>query len=245
MSDKPELGLERARTVENVNLFRALRELRARISQFQEHYEEFVKASRSLKIPVDWRRVIPAGQQWSVLAAEDLESLEEREESILLPSRALAADRPETEVEELRRQVQILEPRAENLESRVKQERVTAARETQRYDQLLVQFGELQARCDTLIDRLNERARANDALQAALIAREGGRLRMFETYQGAVKHVHGDSVVVVFEVDDDLVERTYQRGQFIDGRVPAEDENVAVYVHLATLPREDDKAASG
>ena len=131
------------------------------------------------------------------------------------------------------------------LKSRLQEERRAATRETHRYDQLLVQFKELQDRHDKLIGRMVERCQASDRLQGALIARENASLRMSESYEGVVKHVSEDTVVVVFEADDDLLEQTYGREQFLDGKLPSEGDAVAAFVHLALLPHEEETSGDG
>ncbi len=142
------------------------------------------------------------------------------------------------ENEQLRSQV-------EALKSRVLQERKTAARETQRYDQLAVEVGALRTTLDKMLDRLAQRDAANSMLQAALAGKANGRLRMAESYQGEAIHVSDERVVVVFEVEGDLVEQTYNRKQFLDGRLPEKGELLAAYVHIAKLPAEEEKTVDG
>lgn len=66
-----------------------------------------------------------------------------------------------------------------------------------------------------------------------------GQLCMTESYEGVVRHVGRDDVVVLFEVDDDLVEHTYTRDQFVDSRLPEEGDRLAVYVRVVKLPPEE------
>ena len=73
---------------------------------------------------------------------------------------------------------------------------------------------------------------------------------MTESYQGVVRHVGRDDVVVLFEVNDDLVEHTYTRDQFVDSRLPEKGDRLAVYVNVAQFPPEEstegtDKAMEG
>jgi len=132
------------------------------------------------------------------------------------------------DLEDKMRQLQLENGR---LQSRVAEERRVAARETRQHDQLKAQF-------DQVLNHLRERDHANEALQAAMIARNDARLRMFEAYEGEVVHVHDDRVVAVFEVGDDLVEQTYLRDQFLDKQLPRKGDRLAVYVHVAQLPPE-------
>ncbi len=43
---------------------------------------------------------------------------------------------------------------------------------------------------------------------------------MTETYEGQVDHVGENTAVVVYNVNGNLVEQTYVRSQFINGRLP-------------------------
>jgi hypothetical protein len=114
----------------------------------------------------------------------------------------------------------------EKLKSRVADERRTSARAQREYDQL-------KATLDKMLDQLNERARANDTLQAIVVERDAGRVCMQESYRGAVKHVHGDKVVVVFETEDDPLEQMYDASQFIDQKLPQVGDHIEVFVHAA------------
>ena len=114
------------------------------------------------------------------------------------------------------------------------------------YDELVTECNQLNAANSNLARRLDdavrardEAVRAQDVVQAALTARTDGRLRMTESYEGVVRHVGRDDVVVLFEVDDDLVEHTYTRNQFVDSRLPEKGDRLAVYVHVAQLPPEE------
>lgn len=51
-------------------------------------------------------------------------------------------------------------------------------------------------------------------------------------------YVHDDEVVVVYEIDDDLVEQTYVKSQFQDGRLPKKGQKLRIYIHLIELPEE-------
>lgn len=43
---------------------------------------------------------------------------------------------------------------------------------------------------------------------------------MTEEYEGQVDHVGNDSVVVIYNVNGGLIEQTYLRSQFLDGKMP-------------------------
>jgi hypothetical protein len=83
--------------------------------------------------------------------------------------------------------------------------------------------------------RLDERAKANDRMQSALIARIEGRLRMCESYQGEVVDVDGDRVVVVYDVKGDVIEQVYERSQFLEGRLPEVGTVLTAYVMAAEV----------
>lgn len=70
------------------------------------------------------------------------------------------------------------------------------------------------------------------------------KLRMFESYEGVVKHADDDQVVVVYEVEEDLVEQTYIAKQFIDGKLPEVGDRLAVFVYVAQLPVESTSSDS-
>ena len=57
--------------------------------------------------------------------------------------------------------------------------------------------------------------------------------------------VHGDRVVVVYDVDGNIVEQTYERSQFLEGRLPDMDTELVAYVMVAEAEPGIDEAASG
>jgi hypothetical protein len=126
---------------------------------------------------------------------------------------------------ELQEQRDRLRVENELLKSQVAEARREAARETQRFDQLLMQN-------DKLLDCLRDRDSALDMTTALLVEQSKGQLRMIERYEGVVEHVHGDSATIAFEIDDDVVEHMYRRSQFIDGQLPEEGDRITVYVHV-------------
>jgi len=140
--------------------------------------------------------------------------------------------------EDLQSQVKILTSQVEMLKSLAGQERRTAAKATQQYDQLQAHHDAFQTE---VLDRLAQGDAARTRLQAALVGKADGRLCMAESYQGEVMHVSGDSVVVVFEIEGDLVEQTYNRKQFLDSRLPEKGDRLAAYVHIVILPAKEEK----
>ena len=107
------------------------------------------------------------------------------------------------------------------------------------YEELATECRQLKEVNARLARRLSDAVTDQDMLRTALTARKNGQLRMTESYEGIVRHVGRDDVVVLFEVDDDLVEHTYTRDQFVDSRMPEEGDRLAVYVHVAQLPPEE------
>jgi hypothetical protein len=93
-----------------------------------------------------------------------------------------------------------------------------------------------------MLDCLKDRDKAIEQTIALLLEQGNARLRMIERFEGVVEHLHGDSVTVVFEIDDDVVEHTYRRSQFIDGQLPEEGDRITVYVHVVhgRIEHEDD-----
>jgi hypothetical protein len=83
--------------------------------------------------------------------------------------------------------------------------------------------------------------KTDDRLQSALTAQVEGRLRMCESYQGEVVDVHEDSVVVVYGVNGDIIEQTYERSQFLEGHLPEVGAVLAASVMLYEIdPRVDE-----
>lgn len=71
---------------------------------------------------------------------------------------------------------------------------------------------------------------AND--EQARIAKMAVRVRIAESFSGVVAHVGEDEVVVVFDVNNDLVEHVYHRRQFIDKLLPKEGQCLTVSVRV-------------
>ena len=58
---------------------------------------------------------------------------------------------------------------------------------------------------------------------------------MVESYEGVVEHMHGDKVIVVYEIDGGIVEQTYEKSQFMDGVLPEIGTRLAVFVNVAEV----------
>jgi len=130
----------------------------------------------------------------------------------------------------------------ELLQSRVAEARRTASREVQRYDQLLREYCKLQTQNGQLLNCLRGRCHAVDTAVSLLVKQQNTQLRMIERYEGVVEHIHDDSVTVVFEIDDDIVEHNYNRNQFIDGQLSEIGDRFTVFVHVVhgAVAAEDD-----
>ena len=96
-----------------------------------------------------------------------------------------------------------------------------------------------------MLDRLAQRDAANNVLLGALVSKVAGRLRMAESYEGEVVSSSDECVVVVFELHGELVEQTYDRKQFVDGRLPGRGYRVAAYVHIVEFPAEEETQPDG
>ncbi len=138
----------------------------------------------------------------------------------------------ENEIQQLRKQIELQK-------SQIAEARRVAARESQRYDQLLQQMTADRKNLDLMLDRLLQRNEDNRRLQSVLIARQAGRMRMTETYRGVVANVHSDEVTVVYDVDGDILEHTYFKSQFCDGQLPKEGDRLELTVHVSEIDADD------
>src|SRR5262249_22548073 len=140
------------------------------------------------------------------------------------PEAAFITENSHEELERLRGEIDSLSAQNQALQSRV-----VELRETSRNQ---------QARIDELLSRLGEQAMADDSLDALRVARAKGRIRMSESHEGVVEDSHGDTVVVVYDVQGDIIEQTYVRSQFIGGRLPEIDTRLVAYVHVVEVDPE-------
>jgi hypothetical protein len=155
------------------------------------------------------------------------------------------------EIERLQAEIGRLSARNQVLESRIAElQEEAAAQQTQRinylvsfYDTSRSKQADLERGVHELAGRLDEQARANVRLQAALTAQAERRLRMCESYQGDVVDVHEDRVVVIYDVNGNVVEQTYERSQFLDGRLPEVGTELAVHVMVAEVEPQTDEPA--
>jgi hypothetical protein len=165
----------------------------------------------------------------------------EPSDTFALPSSPLRERTPlstEDQLETLREQGDDLRVRNERLRSLVAQERRLATRETQRNDRLLSQLEVQERSLQRMAETLSDMAKANDSLQRALIADKEGQLRMFESHEGVVMHLDDESVVVTYSIDGDYIDQTYKKDQFIGARLPEKGDRLAVFVHVAGLPKQ-------
>jgi len=155
-------------------------------------------------------------------------------------------DRQAREIEQLREQVkeltiqnQLLQTRVVEQAKSVAEQRNSLSRETRNSDKLhaeLFASREQNAKLLDMQDRcvsfLNDRARANDSLVTQMACVANGQIRMHESYEGQVEHVGETTAIVVYNVNGDLVEQTYEKSQFKDGKLPAEGVCVKVLVFV-------------
>lgn len=85
------------------------------------------------------------------------------------------------------------------------------------------------------LDRVTENAKIAIAFFGVVRAYHDDRIRMGERYEGIVEQVHKDTVIVAYEIGKDIVHQTYERSQFLEGRLPQEGDRLAVYVHVALI----------
>jgi hypothetical protein len=134
------------------------------------------------------------------------------------------------------------------LQTQVRAARETAAREVQRFDQLHRTLNErmkhleeekvkLQEENGRLLDLLGETTKTARSMVSVMASRQEQRLRMFESYPGVVEEVEGDQVVVRYEVNGDVVDQTYERGQFQGERLPNVGDHLVVDVYVTEVPR--------
>ena len=148
-------------------------------------------------------------------------------------------ERQEKEIERLRKEVDRLTFQNELLKTRVTEQGRSLAREARNSDKLhmeLVAVREQNTQFLSVQDRyltlLSDRGRANDALVTKMAGVEDGLIRMHESYEGEVQHVGENSAVVLYNVDGQLVEQTYEKKQFNDGKLPAPGTCVKVLVFV-------------
>jgi hypothetical protein len=148
-------------------------------------------------------------------------------------------ERQEKEIERLRKEVKRLMFQNELLQTRVVEQRRSLAREARTSDKLhaeLVAVRDQNAQILNMQDKyltlLSDRGRVNDALVAKMAGVEDGLIRMHESYEGQVQHVGENTVVVLYNIDGQLVEQTYERKQFKDGKLPRPGTCVRVLVFV-------------
>ena len=107
------------------------------------------------------------------------------------------------------------------------------------------QLHEAREQRDTLLYTFKEMKQSNEQLTELLEDKKTGQLLMFQTLYGAVRESFGDSVVIAFETDDDIIEHTYERQQFLDGDLPVEGEKVTVCFYLSYTGEVQDLARRG
>jgi carbon storage regulator len=95
---------------------------------------------------------------------------------------------------------------------------------------------ELGEKYHRVLDRLINAERELLELRDALANSDNTGVRMVECYEGVVRHRDANEVVVAYEVENDVIEQTYQRNQFIDGYLPELSDRLSVLVRVASIP---------
>jgi hypothetical protein len=72
----------------------------------------------------------------------------------------------------------------------------------------------------------------NNVKGRAVVDFEDPKLRMHETYEGQVEHVGENTVVVVYNVNGELVEHTYEKKQFQNGKLPTLGTCLKTFVYV-------------
>lgn len=121
------------------------------------------------------------------------------------------------------------------LESRVAEER-------RRAEEAIREKDRIRSQLDKLLEAHGSTVEGNKELQRVLIAKDADSLKMIESFDGLVEHVHEDQVVVVYETEGDPIEHVYERDQFLDGHLPKVGERVIVSVFLASRSPQSRKA---
>lgn len=193
-----------------------------------------VVAPRSVKLEVlELRRDFRSDAGWWVMAKK--------------PLRRATSHPPASGESPLAEENRRLRARVTQLESRVSSLVRIVRRQEHLRDMLRWSKGRrkrLEARVNELARLLDEGAKTIDQLQSAVTARVDTRLRMCQSYEGDVVDVYGDRVVVVYDVDGNVVEQTYERSQFVDGRLPEVDTDLVVHVIVSDAePRADGTAS--
>jgi hypothetical protein len=102
-------------------------------------------------------------------------------------------------------------------------------------ERLTRERGELSEKYHRVLDQLINAKRELMGLRDALADSDETKTRMVEYYEGVVRHRDVNEVVVAYEVENDIIEQTYQRDQFIDGNMPALRDHLSVLVRLANV----------
>jgi len=120
----------------------------------------------------------------------------------------------------------------ERLKTQLISERRAVLTAHQRHAQLTSQH-------EVVLEGICELAKANKALQAALIAQAAGRICFHETHSGSVTEILGDQVAVTYETPDGPLKQVYDRTQFMHGKLPEEGDVVEAHVMIAVAKSPD------
>lgn len=121
----------------------------------------------------------------------------------------------------------------ESLWAQYEANKTQLAEEQRTTDDYVRRLREVEKQRDALLYTFKEMKQSNEQLTELLEDKKTGQLLMFQTLYGAVRESFEDSVVIAFETDDDIVEHTYERDQFLNGDLPLEEEKVKVCFYLS------------
>ena len=108
---------------------------------------------------------------------------------------------------------------------------------------LRTQLNDLRRRYEENMDALIDAHRELEhSARSVATDDQSSNVRMMERYFGVVRHVDEETVVVTYEVDDDIVEQIYRCDQFLEGRVPKLNDQLSVEVRVVDISRPQEPA---
>lgn len=102
-------------------------------------------------------------------------------------------------------------------------------------DRLTRERNQWREKFNLKLNELIDAKREVHGLSDALGDSDNAKARMVEYYEGVVRHRESNEVVVAYEVEDDIIEQTYRRDQFIDGNIPDLNDHLSVLVRVADV----------
>lgn len=96
---------------------------------------------------------------------------------------------------------------------------------------------------DRILDFHHSLSKTNEGLLEALMAKSHGVLCIYEAYRGIVEHVGEDTVCITYETDQEPIEHVYHKSQFLQSRIPNEDDRVAIYVFVTEVDTDESQSS--